>query len=363
MNFGTMLICRRLWFSGAILILGGCSTSGDDPLASKTSKTDAATVAAAALVAGSASEFAIAQLYQGTSAIAGIADDFGPYALRDAANGGPGIPAAQSRLIDAARFTTAAGGIASGTATFTSDQLAPDFTSLPSGWWHLNVDFAGQASAFAITADDGTVARATSGSLDLYVREGTTTITAAGTWTQVIDAWTVARAATAPSLTVNPGTPAARTITIAGIRHLARTVNRVDDGTTITRTETGSIDGDAAALLAAVPSLATRWNVTSGPTLPDSNLPRTDRVFARWVQPTTLADTSTSTWTWDRLLTWTIIQTKPSAAAAWAATTITGSGGSHYLTRDGVREGVYTANGLVNRWGMVIDLTRSGRRH
>ena len=362
MNVVDMSICRLLSLSCAALLVGGCGTSGDDPLVSKTSKTDAAAVAAAATVVGSASEFAISQLYQGTTAIAGLSGDFGTYALRDVANGGPGIPAAQSLILDAATFTAVAGGTASGTATFTADQLAPDSTTLPGGWWHLTVNFAGQASYFTVTADDSTVANATNGSLDVYVRDGATTITAAGTWTQVIDAWTVARAATAPVLTISPGTPAARTTTITGIRHLARTVSRVDNGTTITRTETGSLDGDTSALLAAVPSLATLWGVTAGPTLPDSNLPRNNRVFARWVQATTLADASTSTWTWDRLLNWTIVQTKPSAAAKWASTTVSAGGASHYLTRDGVREGVYTANGIVNRWNMVVDVARSGRR-
>ena len=357
-----MSICRLLLLSCATLLAGGCGISGDDPLASKTSRADAAAVAAATAVVGSASEFAISQLYQGTTAIAALSGDFGSYALRDVANGGPGIPAAQSLIITASTFTAVAGGTASGTATFTSDRLAPDSSTLPTGWWHLNVNFADQASAFTVTADDGTVANATSGSLDLYVRDGATTITSAGNWTQVIDAWTIARTATAPGLTISPGTPGARTTTITGIRHLSRTVSRVDNATTITRTETASIDGDTTALLAAVPSLAALWNVTAGPRLPDSNLPRTDRLFARWVQPTTLADASTATWTWDRLINWTIVQTKPRAAAAWASTTVTGSGASHYLARDAVREGVYTPSGIVNRWAMVVDLARSGRR-
>jgi hypothetical protein len=361
-----MFLCRILACSGIALLVGGCGTSGDDPLISKTSRRDAAAVIAASAVIGSASEFAISQLYQGTTAIASTSGDSGNYALREVANGGPGLPLAQSLIIDAATFTAVSRGIASGTATFTSDQQAPDASTLPSGWWHLNIAFAGQANAFTVTADDGTIANATNGSLDVYVRDGATTITSAGNWTQVIDAWTVARNPTAPVITVSPGTTGARTTAITGIRHLTRTVTRSDNATVITRTETGSVDGDVTDLLAAVPTLGTLWGVAGGPALPDSNLPRTTRVFARWVQPTTFADGSTSTWTWARLFSWTIVQTKPSgsgsATAAWGATSVNTGGASHYLSRDSVREGVYNPSGIVNRWGMVVDYARTGRR-
>jgi hypothetical protein len=346
----------------SLLLLCGCEDKNANLLASPTLNSDMSGVAAAAIAVGTAGDFGLAQLYQGTTAVAAIGNRGSGVELRDASNGGPGIPAAQSVILDGPTLAAAAGGTATGTLAFTSDLLAPDGSTLPGSWWHVHLDAAGQTIPFTVTADDGALASLTSGTLDGYVLDGATTIISPGNWTQNVDLWLIAAPAAPVSLSVAPLNGLPRSLTLSGIRHIHRVVTRNDDGTTVTRVDTGTVDGDGTVLVAAIPSITSTFGLSSGPLLTDSSFPRVPFLFATWREDTALAGGTSHTWTFDRVATWSLTQTKPTGSTIWTGATINSTTGSNYLDLDGGREGVYTDAGLLNRWGLTVDVSRSGRR-
>jgi hypothetical protein len=346
----------------SLLLLGGCEDKNSNQLVSPTLSSDMSGIAAAAIAVGTAGDFGLAQLYQGTSAVAGLGNAGIQAALRDVSNGGPGIPAAQSVILDGATLATAAGGTASGTLAFTSDLLAPDGSALPGSWWHLRLDAAGQTTSFAVTADDGAIATLTSGALDAYVLDGATTVTSPGIWTQTVDLWLIAKPSAPVRLSVTPLGGLSRSLTLSGIRHVRHQITRTDNGTTVTRVDNGTVDGDGTTLVAAIPSISTAFGLSSGPQRDDSSFPRVPRYFASWRQDTALAGGTSHVWTFERVASWSLTQTKPTGSATWTGASIGSSTGSHYLDRDGVREGVYNNSGLLNRWLLTVDVSKSGRR-
>jgi hypothetical protein len=131
----------------------------------------------------------------------------------------------------------------------------------------------------------------------------------------------------AVTVTIALANGASRTATLSGERHASRAITRTKttavSGTTISRTDNVTIDGD----LSAVPV-----GLTSGPTMNDKA--SNPHLFTKWTH-TLSTPTATHTLVWDRFATWTANWTYTSGVTPGWSAAISSMNENIYIQRDG----------------------------
>ena len=351
-------ISRRCAASAVVLgalLVSACGGTNDDnggtPLSAAT--LDARTASAASAVGGTATDAGLNQLYAGGSIALREPPKHGPVG-----DGGSGVNEIIRSLTNARPEPFTGAGMIT-TATYTnpivvsgSISYSSDTTGLPANWYHIALDFS-STSPFTITTDEGDQAAITGGQIDLYVLNTDGADDGAGNWSRTVDSYVTIPATSPVTIVVTLRDGTVRNASLTGERHVNRGIIRTVTGTTVSRTDAVTIDGNVAPV-PITPAMV------DGPSLLDRN--GTGQVFTQWnhaVQISGALGPATATLVWNRYCTYTVSYSYQVGTVVWSGA-IANYFENIYLTRNGVQVGPLSDLQVLADYGILHDLNGSG---
>jgi len=232
-----------------------------------------------------------------------------------------------------------------------SISYSSDTTALPANWYHISLDFSA-SSPFTITTDEGDRAAITGGQIDLYVLNADGADDGVGNWSRTVDSYVTIPAASPVTIVVTLSDGTVRNATLSGERHVNRGIIRTVTGTTVSRTDAVTIDGNVAA----VPITPAMVN---GPSLLDRN--GNGQVFTQWNHAVQVNNSlgTTATLVWNRYCTYTVSYSYQVGTVVWSGA-ITNYFENVYLTRNGVQVGPLSDLQLLVDYGILHNINGSG---
>jgi|GEM_PF-6904959 hypothetical protein len=338
--------------TGALALTGCGSSNNASNSPAQTTGGDAQATSAASSAVGLASDAGLNQLYnKGVAAFreaprSTIVND-GPRPVNEiifCLNNTPPSPAIGSSVITTTAYPS---------PIYTSGQIQfeADSTGLPADWYHISLSFT-SGNPFVVTNEEGDVITIDSGSFELYVSDpGAVGSGTPGDWTDTIDCYAYIAQSAPITAVVQLASGGTRTTSLSGLRHVKRAITRSITGTTVTRADNVTIDGDYSNLSGIVTP-----TIVSGPSLADRN--GTIHPFTMWQHTTTLADGLVHTFLWDRHCTYSVTYTYQQGSPTWIGT-IANYYENVYIQKDDLPQiGPLSDIKLALDYGIIIDMNR-----
>jgi hypothetical protein len=330
----------------------GKSSNGGSSLLPGTTE-EARTASGASAVSGTALDAGLNQLYSGGSIAlreqprGGPVSDgnSGPYEIIRSLNNTRPEPFTGAGMITAATYTNPI--VVSGSISYSSDT-----SGLPANWYHVSLDFS-STSPFTITTDEGDRAAITGGQIDLYVQNIDGADDGVGNWSRTVDSYVSIAAASPITIVVTLTDGTVRTSTLTGERHVNRVINRTVAGSTVSRSDGVTIDGNVAGVPIA-PAL------TNGPSLNDRN--GASHAFTQWnhaVQVAAAGGTVNHIFVWNRYCTYTVSYSYQVGTLVWSGA-ISNYFENVYVSLDGTQAGPLSDLQLYVDYRMLHNLNGSG---
>jgi hypothetical protein len=175
-----------------------------------------------------------------------------------------------------------------------------------------------------------------------------------GNWTEVINSYDIVNQATALSGAVTNDDGTVRPLTLYGLRHESRTVQRALVGGIVTRTDTVQVDGDFSAM----PAGTTPPSPGNGPNPANASPPE---MLSQWTTPSTTPE-GAHTFVWSRLSDYTLVYSYVAGAPTPGVPAVPTHTEILWITTDSnAPDGPLDDITLIDNFHLVYDLTRSAQ--